>query len=150
MIWEPAVECLPRAQLERLQGERLRQSVRWCLERVPFYRETLGGAGFDPRAIRGVADVARLPFSAKPLLREQYPFGLLAVPLTEVRRIHASSGTRGKPTVVGYTVRDLETWSVCNAEDDSPERGESRARRRRDRAGEGVTTREDPAVHEWT
>ena len=115
MIWEPAVECLPRAQLERLQAERLRQSVRWCLERVPFYRETLGAAGFDPGEIRGVGDVARLPFSAKPLLREHYPFGLLAVPLTEVRRIHASSGTKGKPTVVGYTARDLETWSACMA-----------------------------------
>ena len=115
MIWEPAVECLPRAELERLQAERLRQSVRWCLERVPFYRNTLGAAGFEPGEIRGVADVARLPFSAKPLLREHYPFGLLAVPLTEVRRIHASSGTKGKPTVVGYTARDLETWSVCMA-----------------------------------
>lgn len=115
MIWEPAVECLPRAELERLQAERLRQSVRWCLERVPFYRDTLGAAGFEPGEIRGVADVARLPFSAKPLLREHYPFGLLAVPLTEVRRIHASSGTKGKPTVVGYTARDLETWSVCMA-----------------------------------
>jgi phenylacetate-CoA ligase len=114
MIWEPAAECLARADLERLQLARLRQTVARCLERVPFYREHLGATA-DPRRMRGVADVAELPWSTKALMREQYPFGLLAVPLPEVRRIHASSGTKGKPTIVAYTERDLQTWSDCMA-----------------------------------
>jgi phenylacetate-CoA ligase len=115
MIRDRAAECAPRADLARLQSERLVATVRWCVERVPFHRKALGEAGVAPESVRGVEDLARLPFTTKAHLREHYPFGLFAVPLPEVRRIHASSGTRGKPTVVGYTARDLETWSECMA-----------------------------------
>jgi phenylacetate-CoA ligase len=114
MIWEPGAECLARDRLERLQAERLRQTLTRCLARVPFYREHLGAAA-DPGKLRGVADLAGLPMTTKAQLREHYPFGLLAVPLAEVRRIHASSGTKGRPTIVGYTERDLRTWSDCMA-----------------------------------
>ncbi|MGH7322176.1 MAG: phenylacetate--CoA ligase family protein [Candidatus Rokuibacteriota bacterium] len=115
MIWEPAAECLPRADLERLQTERLRATLRWCADRVPFYRAILETAGTTPDTIRGVQDLGRLPFTDKRDLCEHYPFGLFAVRLDTVRRVHASSGTKGKPTVVGYTARDLDTWSVCMA-----------------------------------
>ncbi len=115
MIRDPAVECLPRSDLARLQATRLAATVRWCAERVPFYRKALAAAGVDPEAVRGLADLPRLPFTRKADLRDHYPLGLLAVPPAEVRRLHASSGTRGKPTVVGYTARDLETWSECMA-----------------------------------
>src|SRR5262249_33462332 len=114
-IWEPTAECLARHELEQLQVERLRATIRWCAERVPFYRTALDAAGVEAEAIRQVGDLARLPFTVKAALRDHYPFGLFAVPREEVRRIHASSGTRGKPTVVGYTQRDLETWSACMA-----------------------------------
>jgi phenylacetate-CoA ligase len=115
MIRDPAAECAPRAELERLQSERLGATVRWCAERVPFYRRAFDEAGVAPESVRGVEDLARLPFMTKADLRAHYPFGLFAVPLPEVRRIHASSGTRGKPTIVGYTARDLDTWSECMA-----------------------------------
>jgi phenylacetate-CoA ligase len=115
VIWDPAAECLSRAELERLQTARLRATLRWCAERVPFYRKALETAGVTPEAIGDVRDVARLPFTVKADLRDHYPVGLFAVPLPEVRRIHASSGTKGKPTVVGYTARDLATWSECMA-----------------------------------
>jgi phenylacetate-CoA ligase len=115
MIRDPAAECAPRGELARLQSSRLVATVQWCAERVPFYREAFDAAGVTPGSVRGLEDLARLPFTTKADLREHYPFGLFAVPLPEVRRIHASSGTRGKPTVVGYTARDLETWSECMA-----------------------------------
>ncbi len=115
MIWDPTLECLPRPELGRLQAERLRATVRWCAEHVPFHRKALNAAGVEPDAIRHVEDLSRLPFTVKADLRAHYPFGLFAVPVGQVRRIHASSGTRGKPTVVGYTARDLETWSACMA-----------------------------------
>src|SRR6516164_9182998 len=115
MIWDPGAECLARPALERLQVERLRATVRRCAERVPFYRAALDRRGVTSEAIHQVADLARLPFTVKADLRDHYPFGLFAVPREELRRIHASSGTRGKPTVVGYTPADLETWSACMA-----------------------------------
>lgn len=115
MIWNPSVESLSRSDLERLQTERLRATVAWCRERVPFYRSALDAAGVTPDTIGAVEDLHRLPFTVKQDLREQYPFGLFAVPRESLRRIHASSGTKGKPTVVGYTVRDLDIWSECMA-----------------------------------
>lgn len=105
MIWNPAAETQARAEREALQLARLRETVAWVRERVPFYRERLTGA------LPGrLDDLARLPFTRKSDLREHYPFGLLAVPHAELRRVHASSGTRGKPTVVAYTAADLEIW----------------------------------------
>ncbi len=98
MIWNPEAEIMPRAARERLQLQRLQDTVRWAVEHVPFHRERLGGA-----TVRTLADLASLPFIFKTDLREQYPFGLLAVPRRDVARIHASSGTKGKPTVAAYT-----------------------------------------------
>jgi phenylacetate-CoA ligase len=115
MIWEPTAECQPRAEIERLQLEGLRSTVAWCIERVPFYRRALEAASVQPDDIHSLRDLTRLPFTRKSDLREHYPFGLFAVPLAQVRRIHASSGTKGKPTVVGYTEADLVTWSQCMA-----------------------------------
>ncbi len=110
MIWNPAAECMPRPERERLVLERLRDRVGWARERVAFYREAFAAARVSPADLRSLEDLARLPFTAKVHLREHYPWGLFAVPRGELRRIHASSGTRGKPTVVGYTRADLAVW----------------------------------------
>jgi phenylacetate-CoA ligase len=105
VIWNREAETLPREARERLQLARLQETLRWAVERVPFQRARLGGA-----TVKTLADLARLPFVGKNDLREQYPFGLFAVPAAEVARIHGSSGTKGKLTVVGYTAGDLEVW----------------------------------------
>jgi len=104
-------ERMSRDELEALQLERLQRTVRLAYERVPLYRTRLDEAGVQPDDVRELADVARLPFTTKDDLRASYPFGMFAVPRTEVRRIHASSGTTGLPTVVGYTQGDLDTWA---------------------------------------
>ncbi|MGA5469861.1 phenylacetate--CoA ligase PaaK [Streptomyces arboris] len=106
-----AAERLSRADLEALQLERLRTTLRHAYENVPFYRAAFDGAGLRPEDCRTLADLARFPFTAKADLRDNYPFGMFAVPEADVRRIHASSGTTGRPTVVGYTERDLDTWA---------------------------------------
>src|SRR5882672_3632620 len=114
MIWNRELECLPRAELRRLQGDRLRATVEHAAHRVNFYRDALHRKGIAPSEIHGVEDVVKLPFTRKTDFRDTYPFGLLAVPREEVVRIHASSGTTGQPTVVGYTRADIETWAeVC-------------------------------------
>ena len=105
------IERVPRAELERVQLERLQQLVARAAERVPLYRERLRAANVTAADIRSLADVRRLPFTVKDDFRANYPYGLLTVPLDEVVRIHASSGTTGKPTVVAYTRRDLDIWS---------------------------------------
>jgi phenylacetate-CoA ligase len=104
-IYDPAAESLGAGPRAALQLQRLRQSVAWAVERVAFYRERLGRA-----RIERLEDLAALPFTRKTDLREHYPFGLLAVPRPELARVHASSGTKGKPTVVGYTAGDLDVW----------------------------------------
>jgi len=101
---------MPRGDLARLQLERLRRCLAWAARHVPFYRERLARAGVTPDAVESLDALAGIPFTRKDDLREQYPWGLFAVPLREVARIHASSGTRGKPTVVGYTKKDLALW----------------------------------------
>jgi len=107
-------DTLPRPELEKLQLERLRATIRRVTQGVPFYREKLRAAGIEAEDIRSIADVQRLPFTTKQDLRDHYPFGLFAVPLADVARIHASSGTTGKMTVVGYTLRDIDTWAeIC-------------------------------------
>jgi phenylacetate-CoA ligase len=114
MIWNEAVEAMPRAQLEALQSQRLAELVARLYDRVPFYRQALDARGIRPGSIRGLADLDRLPCTRKSDLHEHYPLGLLAVARGELARIHASSGTGGKPTIVGYTRGDLETWAeVC-------------------------------------
>jgi phenylacetate-CoA ligase len=95
--------------MEQLQVARLRDCLGSIKQRVPFYREQL--AGIEPGSIQSLADLARLPFTNKQDLRDNYPFGLFAAPMSDVVRIHASSGTTGKPTVVGYTANDIETWA---------------------------------------
>ncbi len=109
-IWNPEMEQMPRDRLRALQGERLRASVARAYERVPLYRQRFDEAGVSPDDIRGLDDLSKLPFTVKSDLRDHYPFGLFAVPVNEVARIHASSGTRGKLTVVGYTKQDLALW----------------------------------------
>jgi phenylacetate-CoA ligase len=106
---------MDRESLERLQLLRLRRVVAWVTERVPLYRERLRAAGVGPEDLRAPGDVTRLPFTVKADFRDTYPYGMLAVPLESVVRVHASSGTTGKPTVVAYTRGDLETWTEVMA-----------------------------------
>lgn len=109
-VWDQA-ECLPRPDLERLQVERLRACLDRLAQTVPFYRDKLAQTGISPASIRTVGDISQLPFTVKDDLREHYPFGLFGVPMSEIVRLHASSGTTGKPIVVGYTLKDIELWS---------------------------------------
>ncbi len=111
MYWNELIETMPRADLEALQSDRLRRLVAMVYQRVPFYRQRLDEAGVTPAGVQDIGDLVRLPFSTKDDLRDHYPFGLFAVPLPEVIRLHASSGTSGKPTVVGYTRHDLDIWA---------------------------------------
>ncbi|MFG2176609.1 phenylacetate--CoA ligase PaaK [Streptomyces niveus] len=106
-----AGELLGRDELEALQLTRLRATLRHAYERVPFYRESFDAAGLRPDDCRSLADLALFPFTAKTDLRDNYPFGMFAVDQKDVRRIHASSGTTGRPTVVGYTQGDLDNWA---------------------------------------
>ncbi len=115
MIWNDEFETLPREALEALQLKRLRDLVDRMYSTVPFYRTRLDQVGYRPGDLRTTEDLTRLPFTTKDDLRDNYPFGLFAVPMERVVRIHASSGTTGKPTVVGYTRRDVETWSELMA-----------------------------------
>lgn len=110
-MWNPAIETMPREQLRELQLQRLKETVRHAYENVPFYQEKFKAIGLEPGDIKSLDDLARLPFTVKDDLRDNYPFGLFAVPLKEIVRVHASSGTTGKPTVVGYTREDIVTWA---------------------------------------
>ncbi|SFQ98340.1 phenylacetate--CoA ligase family protein [Desulfoscipio geothermicus] len=111
MIWDARYECMDREELRSLQLQRLKETVTRVYNRVPFYRTAMDQAGVKPGDINTLADVIKLPFTDKTALRDNYPYGLFAVPRKEVLRVHASSGTTGKPIVVGYTRGDLETWS---------------------------------------
>jgi len=115
MIWNDDFETLPREALESLQLKRLQQTVERVYATVPFYRETFKKIGISPADIRSLDDLRRLPFTLKQDMRDSYPYGLFAVPLEQIVRIHASSGTTGKPTVVGYTRRDIDTWTELMA-----------------------------------
>ena len=111
MIWDKTHECLSRTALDRLQLDRLQSTVQRVYESVPFYGRKLDEAGIAPADIRSLRDVQRLPFTVKDDMRVNYPYGLFATPMKEIVRIHSSSGTTGKPTVVGYTRNDLDTWT---------------------------------------
>ena len=111
MIWNEAIETMERDELVALQGERLAKLAAYVYERVPFYKEAFDKAGVSPADIKTAADVTQLPFTVKQEMRDNYPFKMFAVPMNEVVRTHASSGTTGKPTVVGYTRNDLDVWS---------------------------------------
>ncbi len=109
------IERASRDELVALQLKRLRWTLAHAYERVPHYRRKFDAAGVHPKQLRTLADLAKFPFTTKADLRENYPFGMFAVPRTKVVRIHASSGTTGKPTVVGYTAKDIDTWSTLMA-----------------------------------
>jgi phenylacetate-CoA ligase len=109
------VEILSRSEMQKLQLQRLRDGIERVSKNVPFYKERLAESGVTANDIHSLEDLARLPFTVKSDLRDHYPFGLLAVPMKEVIRVHASSGTTGKPTVVAYTRNDLDLWSELMA-----------------------------------
>jgi phenylacetate-CoA ligase len=111
------MELMERKELEELQLQRLKSVVEKVYKNVPFYESKFKQAGITPQDIKSLKDLAKLPTTKKQDLRDNYPFGLFAVPLEEVVRVHASSGTTGKPTVVGYTAKDIETWSDLMARD---------------------------------
>ncbi|MEN8188384.1 MAG: phenylacetate--CoA ligase, partial [Thermodesulfobacteriota bacterium] len=111
LYWEEEMETLPRQGLESVQLIRLKRLVERVYKTVAPYRQKMDAAGVKPEDIQSLADLAKLPFTVKEDLRENYPFGLFTVPMDEVVRVHASSGTTGKPTVVGYTKADIATWS---------------------------------------
>ena len=115
MIWNPEYESMTRADMETLQLRRLRSVVAWVYDRVPYYRSLLDETGVRPESVRSLQDLRRLPLTDKTTLRDTYPFGLFAVPLDQVVRIHSSSGTTGKPIVVGYTRGDTNTWTELTA-----------------------------------
>lgn len=110
-IWSPELETIERAEIEELQLKRLQMSVSWAYDRVPYYKERFDEVGLHPRDIKTLADVSKIPFTDKTGLRDTYPFGMFALPLEEVTRVHSSSGTTGKPVVVGYSKGDLNTWT---------------------------------------
>jgi phenylacetate-CoA ligase len=114
-IWNKHFECMPRQELRKVQGERLMETVERVYFNVPYYRTKMQEAGLGPESIQSTDDLHKLPFTTKQDLRDNYPFGLFAVPMSEIVRVHASSGTTGKPTVVGYTRRDIATWSEVMA-----------------------------------
>ena len=105
------IEVASRDEIETLQLERLRRSLRHAYDNVDLFRRRFDDAGVHPDDCRSLGDLVRFPFTTKAELRENYPFGMFAVPLDRVVRIHASSGTTGQPTVVGYTAKDVDTWA---------------------------------------
>ena len=111
MILNREMECMDRESMTKLQSERLRNIVKTCYEKVPFYRKKMDKMGIKPDDIKGIEDIHRLPFTTKHDLRDEYPFGLNAVRMSEITRIHASSGTTGKPVVGTYTKGDVERWA---------------------------------------
>lgn len=115
MIYSEEYETMPREALEAIQLRRLQATVSRVYNTVPFYRKRFQEAGINPDQIRSLDDLRKLPFTYKNDLRDNYPFGMFSVPMDSVVRIHASSGTTGKPTVVGYTARDVQTWAELMA-----------------------------------
>ncbi|MEG1158518.1 MAG: phenylacetate--CoA ligase, partial [Christensenellaceae bacterium] len=111
MIWNKDMECADRKQIKELQLERLKHTVAYCYDRVPHYKKKFDEIGLKPSHIQTLKDIEKIPFTTKDDLRDNYPYGMMAVPMKEVVRVHASSGTTGNPTVVGYTRNDLEMWS---------------------------------------
>ncbi|MBU4179162.1 MAG: phenylacetate--CoA ligase, partial [Actinobacteria bacterium] len=114
-MYNPEIETMDREEIASLQLERLKATVKRCEEKVPFYRKKLRDAGVSWKDIKALDDVEKLPFTTKSDLRDNYPFGMFAVPTRDIVRIHASSGTTGQPTVVGYTARDIDVWSELMA-----------------------------------
>jgi len=115
MIWNKTYECMDRDKMTSLQSERLVKLVNYSYENVPYYKKKMDDIGIKPSDIKGIEDLNKLPFTVKDDLRDNYPYDAFAVPIGDIVRIHASSGTTGKPTVVGYTRNDIDTWSELMA-----------------------------------
>ena len=115
MIWNPNKECMSRDEMSALQVKRLHKIVEYVYHNVPFYRNKLQEMDIRPDDIQTIEDIRKLPFTTKKDLRDNYPFGLQAAPQSEIIRVHASSGTTGNPTIVGYTRKDIGVWSECMA-----------------------------------
>ncbi|MCD7899187.1 MAG: phenylacetate--CoA ligase [Bacteroides sp.] len=115
MIWNETIECMDRESLRKIQSIRLKKIVEHVYHNTPFYRKKMQELGLTPDDINDLDDIAKLPFTTKDDLRDNYPFGLCAVPMSQIVRVHGSSGTTGKPTVVGYTRKDLAAWTECLA-----------------------------------
>lgn len=113
--WNEKMETIDKESLRKIQSERLRETVKRVYENVPYYAEKMKKAGITPADIQSIDDLSKLPFTYKTDLRDNYPFGTFATPLKDVVRVHASSGTTGKQTVVGYTQKDIDSWSECVA-----------------------------------
>lgn len=111
MIWNETIECMDREEMRKLQSLRLKRVVEHAYHNSPFYRKKMQEMGIAPDDIQTIDDITKLPFTVKQDLRDNYPFGLMAVPMSEIVRLHASSGTTGKPIVVGYTRKDLGIWA---------------------------------------
>ena len=111
MIWNEKIECATRDEMRSIQSKRLNDTVQRIYHAIPYYRKKMQEAGLTPHDIKSVDDLKKLPFTIKADLRDNYPFGLFTVPMSEIVRLHASSGTTGKPTVVGYTRKDIQMWS---------------------------------------
>ena len=109
--YEPEIECASRETLREIQSQRLRDMVKRCYENVPLYKKRFDEIGLKPEDIQSIDDLTKLPFTTKQDLRDTYPFGLIAVPRDDLARVHASSGTTGKQTVVAYTQHDLDIWA---------------------------------------
>ena len=114
-FFQKDIETMPRAELEKLQLEKLKHITKYCYDNVPLYKRKFDEAGFDCTKIKALSDIQYIPYTTKSDFRDNYPFGMFATPLKNVTRLHASSGTTGKPTVVGYTKNDLDMWSDCVA-----------------------------------
>jgi phenylacetate-CoA ligase len=115
MIWQEKIECMELSALQELQSERLRELVKRVYEQVPFYKTAFDQQGIILSDIQSVEDISKLPFTRKTDLRDNYPFKMFAVPMSEIVEIHASSGTTGNPTVVAYTQNDIKLWSEVMA-----------------------------------
>ncbi|MBO5241671.1 MAG: phenylacetate--CoA ligase [Lachnospiraceae bacterium] len=115
MIWNESKECMSRDEMQALQSKRLVKAVNRVYHNVEYYRKKMQAVGVEPGDIRGIEDITKLPYTTKDDLRDTYPFGLFAAPRSEIVRVHASSGTTGKATVVGYTRKDIDIWSECVA-----------------------------------
>ncbi len=115
MIWNESKECMSRDEMQALQSKRLVKAVNRVYHNVEYYRKKMQAVGIEPGDIKGIEDISKLPYTTKDDLRDTYPFGLFAAPQSEIVRVHASSGTTGKATVVGYTRKDIDIWSECVA-----------------------------------
>ena len=115
MFFQKDIETMPRKQIEELQLKRLKWLVQYCSDNIPFYNKRLSDAGVTAEKIKTLSDIQYIPYTTKEDIRDTYPFGLFGQPLKNIVRIHASSGTTGKPTVVGYTKQDIDNWSDCMA-----------------------------------